>query len=422
MTTSSSSWPSGPQPGAGWAGASLWQVIERRAEATPDAVLAHEDTGAELTFGQYRDACLRAAAGLHADHGSARGTGVSWELPTWNESLVLVGALARLGARQNPLIPIYRGREVRIHHRAERRPAAGGAHRLPGLRLRGHGPGDRRRQRTGLSVLVVDRDLPDGDPAGLPEAEAPPATAAEAPVRWLFYTSGTTADPKGAPAHRPHRDGLGAGHGRVPRHPGRRRLGPHLPLHPHRGDRLADGRPVHRVHPADHRGLRPRHHPGVPGRQRRDPGRLGHPVPHGLPGRPAGQGRARPSSPTSAPIPAGGRPSRPSSTTTSSAKIGGVGHRVGLRTDRGPHRGHGHHPRSRREAGRHRGSPDPRRGAHRGRPGRPAGRPRPGGGDPAEGPPGHPGLSRPRPRRRRLRRGRLLPERRPRHRGRPTAT
>ena len=37
---------------------------------------------------------------------------MSWELPTWNESLVLVGALARLGARQNPLIPIYRGREV----------------------------------------------------------------------------------------------------------------------------------------------------------------------------------------------------------------------------------------------------------------------------------------------------------------------
>ena len=97
----------------GWVGGnSLWQVIERRADATPDALLAHEDTGAELTFAQYHDACLRAAAGLHADHGVGRDTGVSWELPTWNESLVLVGALSRLGARQNPLIPIYRGREV----------------------------------------------------------------------------------------------------------------------------------------------------------------------------------------------------------------------------------------------------------------------------------------------------------------------
>ena len=45
---------------------------------------------------------------------------------------------------------------------------------------------------------MVDRDLPDGDPAELPEVEAPPATAADAPIRWLFYTSGTTADPKGA--------------------------------------------------------------------------------------------------------------------------------------------------------------------------------------------------------------------------------
>ena len=75
-------------------------------------MLAHEDTGAELTFADYRDACLRAAAGLYADHGVPWDTAVSWELPTWNESLVLVGALARLGARQNPLIPIYRGREV----------------------------------------------------------------------------------------------------------------------------------------------------------------------------------------------------------------------------------------------------------------------------------------------------------------------
>jgi acyl-CoA synthetase (AMP-forming)/AMP-acid ligase II len=54
-------------------------------------------------------------------------------------------------------------------------------------------------QRQGLDVLVVDRRLPDGDPSVLPDVEAPPATAADAPIRWLFYTSGTTADPKGAP-------------------------------------------------------------------------------------------------------------------------------------------------------------------------------------------------------------------------------
>jgi acyl-CoA synthetase (AMP-forming)/AMP-acid ligase II len=183
----------------GWVGGtSLWQVVERRATATPDAVLAREDTGAELTFAQYREACLRAAAGLHAEHGVGRGTGVSWELPTWNESLVLVGALARLGARQNPLIPIYRGREVGfITEQSEASllvvPTVYRAFDFEAMARKIAG------QRPGLSVLVVDRDLPDGDPAGLPDAEEPPATAAEAPVRWLFYTSGTTADPKGAP-------------------------------------------------------------------------------------------------------------------------------------------------------------------------------------------------------------------------------
>jgi acyl-CoA synthetase (AMP-forming)/AMP-acid ligase II len=51
--------------------------------------------------------------------------------------------------------------------------------------------------RPGLQVLVADRALPEGDPAGL--APSPLPTGREdAPVRWVFYTSGTTADPKGA--------------------------------------------------------------------------------------------------------------------------------------------------------------------------------------------------------------------------------
>jgi len=183
----------------GWVGApTLWGLIEARAEATPDARLAHEDTGNELTFAGYRQACLRAAAGLHAEYGVGRDTDVSWELPTWNESLVLVGALARLGARQNPLIPIYRGREVGFI------TAQSGASLLvvPTV-YRGFDFEAMAREiaadREGLSVLVVDRALPDGDPAGLPDAPEPPARAADAPIRWLFYTSGTTADPKGAP-------------------------------------------------------------------------------------------------------------------------------------------------------------------------------------------------------------------------------
>jgi cyclohexanecarboxylate-CoA ligase len=182
----------------GWVGApTLWELIERRAEVSPDAVLAHEDTGHELTFEGYRQACLRAAAGLSAGSGVQAGTAVSWELPTWNESLVLVGALSRLGARQNPLIPIYRGREVGFI--ATQSDAS--LLIVPTV-YRGFDFEAMAREvaaaRPGLQVLVVDRQLPDGDPAGLPPVTATPARAAEAPIRWLFYTSGTTADPKGA--------------------------------------------------------------------------------------------------------------------------------------------------------------------------------------------------------------------------------
>jgi len=183
----------------GWAFApTLWGLIEARAEATPDAVLAHEDTGQELTFAGYRDACLRAAAGLFADHGVTTGTSVSWELPTWNESLVLVGALARLGARQNPLIPIYRHREVGfiLGQSDASLLIVPTVYRGFDFEAMAH---ELAADRPGLSVLVVDRELPDGDPSGLPAVEDAPASAAGSPVRWLFYTSGTTADPKGAP-------------------------------------------------------------------------------------------------------------------------------------------------------------------------------------------------------------------------------
>jgi acyl-CoA synthetase (AMP-forming)/AMP-acid ligase II len=183
----------------GWVGApTLWGLIEGRAEATPDAVLAHEDTGHELTFAGYRDACLRAAAGLAAEYGVGRDTGVSWELPTWNESLVLVGALARLGARQNPLIPIYRGREVGFITAQSEASLLVVPTVYRGFDYEAMALGI-AAERPGLRVLVVHRDLPEGDPDRLPELEAPPARAADAPVRWLFYTSGTTADPKGAP-------------------------------------------------------------------------------------------------------------------------------------------------------------------------------------------------------------------------------
>ena len=91
--------------------ATLWELIARRADATPDRLML-VDGDRTTTFAQYRDLVERAAAGWAVEYGIGAGSRVSWQLPTWTESAVLVGALARLGAVQNPMLPIYRYREV----------------------------------------------------------------------------------------------------------------------------------------------------------------------------------------------------------------------------------------------------------------------------------------------------------------------
>ncbi|MFN8037551.1 MAG: AMP-binding protein [Acidimicrobiia bacterium] len=175
---------------------SLWELIERRAAATPDALMAVDEDGRTMTFSEYRDASERVAAGLAA-LGVGEGAAVSWQLPTWLESMALVGALARLGAVQNPILPIYREREVRF------------AVKQTGAELlivppvwRGFDYEGMARaiaaELSGLDVLVADHKLPEGDAATLPAMPTPPDDAAALPVRWIFYSSGTTADPKGA--------------------------------------------------------------------------------------------------------------------------------------------------------------------------------------------------------------------------------
>ena len=173
----------------------LWDLVVARAEHTPDLMLAIDEDGRTLTAAEFREAAERAAAGLH---GLAVGpdVAVSWMLPTWLESAVLVAALARLGAVQNPMLPILGVREMRFITEQ-----TGARLLVVPSEWKGRAFGDEARgvaaDQPDLEVLIADRALPEGDPATLPD---PPAavTPEDAPVRWVFYTSGTTADPKGA--------------------------------------------------------------------------------------------------------------------------------------------------------------------------------------------------------------------------------
>ncbi|MGJ5898878.1 class I adenylate-forming enzyme family protein [Streptomyces niveiscabiei] len=163
----------------------LWELLDRRAALTPDRpVLLQDDR--TLTFGELRDGAERTAAGLYG-MGVRPGTVVAWQLPTRIETAVLSFALARLGAVQSPVIPFYRDREVGFALRESRAEFFA----VPGV-WRDFDHTGMARRLGAKGIFEAYDALPAGDPAVLP---APPDDGYS--VRWIYWTSGTTSDPKG---------------------------------------------------------------------------------------------------------------------------------------------------------------------------------------------------------------------------------
>ena len=87
---------------------SLVELVDRRAADTPDLILLVDEQGSRMTCSGFARETIRVAERL-ATAGVGEGVLVSWVLPTAIETLVVMVALARLGAVQNPIIPMYRG-------------------------------------------------------------------------------------------------------------------------------------------------------------------------------------------------------------------------------------------------------------------------------------------------------------------------
>jgi acyl-CoA synthetase (AMP-forming)/AMP-acid ligase II len=174
---------------------SFWELLIRRVTATPDAPMLLDEHDRRVTFAEAAAWAERVAAGFHG-LGIRSGTAVAWQLPTRIETVIASLALCRLDALQVPIIHLYREREVAFVLRESRVALYLVPGEWKGFDYRAMGEAIAVELPHEMQTLVAYDSLPEGDPAVLPAPAN--ASADDAPVRWTYYTSGTTANPKGA--------------------------------------------------------------------------------------------------------------------------------------------------------------------------------------------------------------------------------
>jgi len=195
-----------------WGSDLIVDHLDRVAGEQPDSVAVvdrNSETGAEhrLSFRQLANLSKRAAMGL-IELGIGPGDVVAVQLPSWWHYFVLYPACARIGAAINPLMPIFRDRELKFMLGFPRTklivvPKAFRGFDYPAMieRLRPELPDLRH-------VLIVNGDVPEtsfervllerrpDDTAGIDDRLGPRRPDAN-DVTELMYTSGTTGQPKG---------------------------------------------------------------------------------------------------------------------------------------------------------------------------------------------------------------------------------
>lgn len=188
-----------------WPGRTITDDLDAAAEKDPGK-LAVVDVRGRYTYRELKRLTDRCALGL-LELGIRPGDVVSFQLPNWIEWLVVHYAATRIGAVSNPLIPIYRDREVGFMTRLARSKLLVVAREFRNFdyarmarRLRPDLPGLQHVMVVGETAEgMLSWDAFIGTP--WEEHRDPAELAALRPdpdeVTLLMFTSGTTGEPKG---------------------------------------------------------------------------------------------------------------------------------------------------------------------------------------------------------------------------------
>ncbi len=173
-----------------------------RAEKEPEAIAIYLESGEHITFASILDEARKLAAALQG-LGLVAGDVVSFQLPNWREAVALDIAASLLGLVVNPVIPIYRDRELAFILSDARARALF----IPDVFRNCDYPEMIRRLRDDLPdlqhVVVVQGErrhedmldygelVADADASSLVRVEVDPDS-----VKIIMYTSGTTGRAK----------------------------------------------------------------------------------------------------------------------------------------------------------------------------------------------------------------------------------